>query len=137
MRPPAPVALGDTHPPRTVGPLTITDIVRFAGAGGDFNPLHHDPAFAARAGFPAIIAHGQLTAGLLAAWVSDWFGVEHLRSFEVRFMAPVLVGDTLTLRGTVTELLPSTTGTLATVEVLVEKDAVVVKGKAQALVRAR
>ena len=56
---------------RTVGPLTITDIVRFAGAGGDFNPLHHDVEFAARAGFPTVLAHGQLTAGLLAGWVSD------------------------------------------------------------------
>lgn len=140
MRSPVQVAPGDSHTPRTVGPITITDIVRFAGAGGDFNPLHHDPEFAARAGFPKVIAHGQLTAGLLGGWVSDWLGVEHLRSFEVRFVGPVLVGETLTLSGAVTELLPSGKGAvgtrLATVEVLATKGdgVVVVKGTAQAVV---
>jgi acyl dehydratase len=135
MRAPARLAVGHTQTPRTVGPVTITDLVRFAGAGGDFNPLHHDPQFAARAGFTTNIAHGQLTAGLLAAWVSDWVGVEHLRSFEVRFVAPVFVGDTLTLSGTVTELRPSPAGPVATIEVTATKEdeVVVVKGAAQVL----
>ena len=137
MRARVSVAVGDTHEPRVIGPVTITDIVRFAGAGGDFNPLHHDPEFAARAGFPTVIAHGQFTAGLLAAWVSDWLGVEHLRSFEVRFVAPVLAGDTLTLTGRVTEMLPSADGPLATIVVVATKDDdVVVKGTAQASVAA-
>jgi len=76
----------DARPrPRTVGPITQTDIVRFAGAGGDFNPLHHDLGFAASAGFQRPIAMGQLTAGLLAGWLTDWCGVENLLRFEVRF----------------------------------------------------
>lgn len=90
-----------TPPPRSIGPITQTDIVRFAGAGGDFNPLHHDPDAARAAGFERPIAMGQLTAALLAAWVTDHYGVEHLRSFEVRFRAPLRIGDILELHGSV------------------------------------
>ncbi|KLL11307.1 acyl dehydratase [Protofrankia coriariae] len=92
-------AVGDTHPAREIGPLTQTDIVRFAGAGGDFNPLHHDPEFVRSSGFPGVISMGQLQAGMLAGWLSDWLGVEHLREFEVRFVAPVFLGDVLRLSG--------------------------------------
>jgi acyl dehydratase len=93
--------VGDHLPVREIGPLTQTDIVRFAGAGGDFNPLHHDPEFAREAGFATPIAMGQLQAGILAGWLSDWCGVEHLREYEVRFMAAVLPGDVLELSGEV------------------------------------
>ncbi|MFR9804989.1 MaoC/PaaZ C-terminal domain-containing protein [Pseudonocardia sp. RS010] len=68
--------------------MTRTDIVRFAGAGGDLDPLHHDQASAARAGFDDVIAKGQFQAGLVAAWLSDWCVVEHLRELEVRFRVP-------------------------------------------------
>jgi len=87
-----------------VGPITQTDIVRFAGAGGDFNPLHHDPEFAASAGFERPIAMGQLTAGLLAAWLTDLFGVENLLKYEVRFTAPLTIGDVIELSGVVTSV---------------------------------
>ena len=90
--------------PRTFGPVTQTDVVRFAGAGGDFNPLHHDPEHARAAGFDAPIAMGQLTAGLLAAWLTDWCGVERLRRFEVRFTAPLHLGDTVILSGSITSV---------------------------------
>jgi acyl dehydratase len=79
-------------------------VVRFAGAGGDFNPLHHDPEHARAAGFDAPIAMGQLTAGLLAAWLTDWCGVERLRRFEVRFTAPLHLGDTVILSGSITSV---------------------------------
>ena len=57
-----------------VGPLTRTDIVRYAGASGDFNPIHHDEAFALSAGMPGVMAHGMLSAGILASFVTRWFG---------------------------------------------------------------
>ncbi|MCU1690929.1 MAG: MaoC protein dehydratase [Frankiales bacterium] len=82
---------------RVLGPLTQVDVLRFAGACGDFNPLHHDRELAQRAGFDAPIAMGQMTAGIVAAWITDWCGVENLVELEVRFVAPVLVGDTLVL----------------------------------------
>lgn len=101
MRKPVNVEVGDRLPVREIGPVTQTDIVRFAGAGGDFNPLHHDPEFARKAGFATPIAMGQMQAGILAGWLTDWCGVEHLREYEVRFRAAVLPGDVLELSGEV------------------------------------
>lgn len=104
MRPlPAP-AVGDVLQSRSFGPVTQTDVVRFAGASGDFNPLHHDLERARAAGFAAPIAMGQLTAGLLAGWLTDWCRVERLRRFEVRFTAPLYLGDTVVLSGGVTDV---------------------------------
>jgi acyl dehydratase len=82
-----------------VGPLTRTDIVRFAGAGGDFNPLHHDEEYARAAGFPTVFAMGQFQAGLLSRLAADWFGIENVRRYRVRFKAKVWPGDVLLLRG--------------------------------------
>ncbi|HEX3678396.1 MAG TPA: MaoC/PaaZ C-terminal domain-containing protein [Galbitalea sp.] len=93
---------GDSPRPRTIGPITTTDIVRFAGAGGDFNPLHHDEAAAYAAGFETVIAMGQFSAGLLAGLLTDWVGIENVRALEVRFVAPVYVGDVLELLAEVT-----------------------------------
>lgn len=101
MRAPVAALPGTQLPPREIGPVTQTDVVRFAGAGGDFNPLHHDPEFARSAGFPGVLAMGQMHAGMLAAWLSDWAGVEHLREYEVRFAAPVFLGDMLVFSGEV------------------------------------
>ena len=84
-------------PPVTFGPVTRTDLVRYAGASGDFNPLHHDPDFARAAGFPDVIAHGMYTAGIVGAALERRWGAAALRSYKVRFRSPVRVGDTLTL----------------------------------------
>ena len=83
----------------TVGPITRTDIVRFAGASGDFNPLHHDEEHARAAGFPSVFAMGQMQAGMLSRLATDWLGLENIRSYRVRFTGKVWPGDTLTLRG--------------------------------------
>lgn len=104
------IEVGHRPDPRVIGPLTQTDIVRFAGAGGDFNPLHHDPAAATAAGFDRPIAMGQFTAGLLAAWLTDWCGVENLRAYRVRFTAPLMIGDTLELSGEVVSIQPGKQG---------------------------
>jgi acyl dehydratase len=97
--------------------------VRFAGSGGDFNPLHHDQDFAAAAGFERPIAMGQFTAGLLAAWLTDWCGVEHLRKFEVRFTAPLFIGDVIELSGEVTAVESAEGGTvLATLRLTAARD---------------
>jgi acyl dehydratase len=84
-----------------VGPVTRTQIVRFAGAGGDFNPLHHDEEFARRAGQPTVFAMGQFQAALLARLAADWLGADRLRSLSVRFTAKVWPGDELVLSGTI------------------------------------
>lgn len=123
MRRPAAGHVGTRPEPARIGPVTQTDIVRFAGAGGDFNPLHHDPAYSAAAGFERPIAMGQLTAGLLAAWLTDWCGVENLRRYDVRFVAPLLIGDTVELAGEVIGIEPLSAGTgLAELELSASRD---------------
>lgn len=104
-RPPVETHQGDQLAGRSFGPITQTDIIRFAGAGGDFNPLHHDETYARRAGLPGVISIGQMQAGLLAGWVSDLFHVEHLLYYSVRFSSPLFVGDVLLVDGEVTELI--------------------------------
>ena len=89
-------------PPFVVENLTRTDLVRYAGASGDFNPIHHDQTFAEKAGNPTVFAHGMLNAGFLSKCVSDYVGRENLRKFRVRFATRVWPGDTITCTGTVT-----------------------------------
>ncbi|MBM6545421.1 MaoC family dehydratase [Janibacter sp. YIM B02568] len=121
---------GAQMPEREFGPITQTDIVRFAGAGGDFNPLHHDPAAAASAGFETPIAHGQFSAAVLSGAVADWVGITRLSYFEARFRAPVPIGTTLSLTAEVTEV----TDGVATLSVAATRDdgAVAVSGTARA-----
>ena len=101
-----PVALrsGDALPERRVGPLTRTDFVRYAGAGGDFNPIHHDEPMAVAAGMPSVFGMGLLHAGMLGIQLARWVGPDHLRSFAVRFTGQVWPGDELTFGGHVTDV---------------------------------
>lgn len=85
--------------PRTTGPLSRTDFVRYQGASGDMNPLHHDDEFATNAGFPSVISVGMYQAGLLATWATDWLGAENIRNYRSRFKEMVLPGDELTCDG--------------------------------------
>lgn len=135
MRSPVKAKAGDAPAARDVGSITQTDIVRFAGAGGDFNPLHHDREFAESAGFSKVISMGQMQAGMLAAWLSDWFGVEHIREYEVRFVAPLFLGDTVRLSGEVVAV--HTEEDICTAEVALvasREDEPVVKASATAVV---
>jgi acyl dehydratase len=95
---PAPRSAGNEL---VVGPLTRTDLVRYQGASGDFNPLHHDEPFARAAGFDRPLSLGMLQAGLLATWATDRFGAEAVRRFRVRFAEQVFPGDTATCSGEV------------------------------------
>jgi len=90
-------------PPFVVENLTRTDLVRYAGASGDFNPIHHDQTFAEKAGNPTVFAHGMLNAGFLSKCVTDYVGRENLRKFRVRFATRVWPGDSITCKGTVTK----------------------------------
>lgn len=87
--------------PLVVGPLTRTDFVRYQGASGDMNPLHHDETFARAAGYDAPLAIGMLNAGLLGTYATDWLGAENVRRFRVRFKEQVWPGDTLSCTGTI------------------------------------
>jgi acyl dehydratase len=98
----ADVREGQELPPVVVERLTRTDLVRYAGASGDFNPIHHDEEFARAAGNPTVFAHGMLSAGFVARCITDFVGVGNLRRYKVRFATRVWPGDTITCTGRVT-----------------------------------
>jgi len=83
------------------GPVSRTDLVRYAGASGDFNPLHHDETFARAAGLPGVMAHGMFSAGLLGSFLLAWIEERPIRRFKVRFLSPVWPGDILSAGGKV------------------------------------
>lgn len=100
------------------GPITRTDLVRYAGASGDFNPIHHDVPFARAAGLPDVMAQGMYSAGLVASALERWFGQGCLLSYRVRFRAPVWPGDRLVARCDAVEKLE---GNRAEVEVTLSR----------------
>ena len=88
--------------------LTRTQIVQYAGASGDFNPIHTDEKFATeQAGYASVFAHGMLTMGLTARLVTDWLGDGVLTDYGVRFVRQVWPGDTLTAKGTISAVTAS------------------------------
>src|SRR5882757_7753909 len=92
----------------TAGPeishsLTRTDLVMYAGASGDFNPMHHDEIAAQAAGLPSVFGHGMFTAGLLATAITNYVGVGNLKSYRVRFTKQTWPGEVLTTSVTVRE----------------------------------
>jgi acyl dehydratase len=94
--------VGEVHEAVVVDNLTRTQLVQYAGASGDYNPLHTDEVFATKvAGYPAVFAHGMLTMGVTGRMLTDWVGDGRLTSFGVRFSRQVWPGDTLTARATV------------------------------------
>ncbi|MCU1344379.1 MAG: acyl dehydratase [Acidimicrobiia bacterium] len=97
--------VGDTKEEVLVDDLTRTQIVMYAGASGDYNPLHTDEVFATKAaGYPGVFAHGMLTMGITGKLLTDWVGDGRLTKFGVRFVKQVWPGDTLTGKATVTDI---------------------------------
>ena len=97
------VQAGDEIPPLTKEPVTHLQLVRYAGASGDFNPLHTDPKIGEMIGTGGIIAHGMLIMGFVGQLLSDYVGPERLRKFGVRFKGMTHLGDVITCTGVVTE----------------------------------
>ena len=113
--PVAPVALseGDEMPVGTAGPMTRTDFVRYAGASGDFHPLHHDELYARDAGLPGVFGMGMLHAGILGDHLARWVGADNLRRFGIRFTGQVWPGDELTFTGRVERIEQTDAGAMA------------------------
>jgi acyl dehydratase len=93
---------GDEAPPVVVGKITRTHIVKYAGASGDFNPIHHDELYAIRGGNDRVFAMGMMTAGFVSRMITDWVGDGKLRRYRVRFARQVWPGDTVTCKGKIT-----------------------------------
>lgn len=101
--------------------VTRTDIVRYAGAGGDFNPIHHDEVYARSIGLPSVFAMGLLHGGYLVKVLSDWAGPASIRRYKIRFMSPVLPGDTLICEGVVVAVESLDSGVRVTCRLSVSK----------------
>jgi acyl dehydratase len=94
--------VGDTHKERVVENLSRTQIVQYAGASGDYNPLHTDEVYTTQAaGYPSVFAHGMLTMGLTSKMLTNYVGAGRLKKFGVRFTNQVWPGDTLDSTATV------------------------------------
>jgi acyl dehydratase len=96
------IKIGDTHSETVVENLSRTQIVMYAGASGDYNPLHSDEVYTTQAaGYPSVFAHGMLTMGLTGKMLTNYVGDGRLKKFGVRFTNQVWPGDTLTSTATV------------------------------------
>ena len=94
--------VGDVFEAEVVRDLKRTQLVQYAGASGDYNPLHTDEIFATKvAGYPSVFAHGMLTMGMTGHMLTDLVGDGRLTRFGGRFTAQVWPGDTLNARATV------------------------------------
>jgi acyl dehydratase len=80
--------------------IDLSTLVRYAGASGDFNPIHYDESYALAAGLDGVIGHGMLAMALVSEAVTDWVGDSGLvRSLSVRFTNPFRLGDVITVTG--------------------------------------
>ncbi|HEY7521824.1 MAG TPA: MaoC/PaaZ C-terminal domain-containing protein [Methylomirabilota bacterium] len=95
------VKVGEELPPLVKGPIAQIQLTRYAGASGDFNPIHQDDEFAKAAGMGGVFGHGMLSMGFVAQAVTDWAGAGRVRKIGVRFAALVRLKDVVTCRGRV------------------------------------
>ncbi|GAA0612384.1 dihydroxy-acid dehydratase [Sporichthya brevicatena] len=99
------LAVGDSRTQVLVEDLSRTQIVMYAGASGDFNPMHSDEVFAVQtAGLQTVMAHGQFTMGASARVITGWLETADLTAFGMRFRRQVWPGATLTATATVTSV---------------------------------
>ena len=99
------IKVGDTAP-AIDHELTRTDLVMYAGASGDFNPMHHDEVAAQAAGLPSVFGHGMFSAGLLATAITDYVGIGNLTSYRMRFTKQTWPGEVLSTQVSVIEKRP-------------------------------
>ena len=98
--------------PRQFGPVSQTDIVRFAGASGDLTPTHHDEQAARAAGFPTVFAMGMFQASILATCAFEWMRPGQVKRYSVRFVEKVWPGDILTCTGQISSVVDRDGGSI-------------------------
>jgi acyl dehydratase len=130
------IKVGDELPAQDF-PVTRADLVRYAGASGDFNPIHWNERFAKSVGLPDVIAHGMFTMATAIRVVTDWIGDPGaVVEYGVRFTRPVVVpypGEAvITVSGTVRDVRADG---LAEVDLTATVDGQTVLAKAKAVVR--
>ncbi|MBZ6495235.1 FAS1-like dehydratase domain-containing protein [Natrinema longum] len=98
------LAVGDAGPTVVVEDLERQHFVKYAGASGDFNPIHYDEPYATAAGNESVFGQGMFTAGLTSRVVTEWFDLADVASFGLRFQSRVFPGDTVVATGEVVEV---------------------------------
>ena len=129
--------VGDTHTERLVEDLKRTQLVQYAGASGDYNPLHTDEIYTtAVAGYPSVFAHGMLTMGMTGRMLTNYVGDGRLTKYGVRFTSQVWPGDSLDSTATVEKVTDDGGVKLVDLAVVTtnQKGVVVLSGYAQARV---
>ncbi len=107
--------------PALVKHPTTRQLVMWAGASGDYNPIHYDKDFAQGRGLPGVIVHGQLALAFLGQMVTDWLGARgSLKKLSVSYKGMNLPGDAVTCRGTVKEKAEAAGELLVTLDVWAE-----------------
>lgn len=97
--------VGDTYEETIVKNLSRTQLVQYAGASGDYNPVHTDEVYAKEiAGYPTVFAHGMLTMGMTGKMLTNYVGDGRLTRYGVRFTAQVWPGDTLVAKATISAI---------------------------------
>lgn len=129
------ISVGDSHTEVLVEDLSRTQIVQYAGASGDYNPVHSDEKFVTEvAGYPTVFAHGMLTMGMTGALITNFVGDGTLTNYGVRFVNQVWPGDTLTGTAEVAEIRTEGDATLVdlTITTVNQDDKPVLTGTATA-----
>jgi acyl dehydratase len=116
------VAAGDAGPELVVEDVQRPDFVKYAGASGDFNPVHYSEPYATATGSRSVFGQGMLTAGYAAHLVADWFGLANVRRYRVRFEEQLWPGDTVTASGEVTDVEEDGDGATVEADIAVEND---------------
>ena len=115
-------SVGEELEGRRLPPITRLQLIKYAGASGDYNPIHLLDEDAKRAGLPGVIAHGMLTAAMLASPFSPYLEHGYLKEMRVRFSKPVYVGDELRIAGRASGAEVLQEGKLYTFEVRAERE---------------
>ncbi len=133
------IKVGDIYSEEVCQNLSRTQIVQYAGASGDYNPVHTDEIYTREiAGYPSVFAHGMLSMGMTGKMLTNYVGDGRLMSFGVRFTSQVFPGATLTATATVTGLREDNNTHIVDLDVSTkdEEGIEVVKGTASARVDA-
>jgi acyl dehydratase len=131
-------AVGAVAPARS-HTLTRTDLVRYAGASGDFNPMHHDEILAQAAGMPSVFGHGMFSAGFLSSALTDYVGEGNLTRYAVRFTKQAWPGDVLVTKIEVKGVRDENGGQVVDLscDLITDKGVTVISGEASATVSPR
>jgi len=127
--------VGDTHEEQVATNLSRTQIVQYAGASGDYMPLHTDELYAREiAGYPGVFAHGMLSMGATGTMLTNWVGDGRLTKYSARFTRQVWPGDDLLAKATITNIIEENGEKLAEMDVVTtnQDGQSVISGKATA-----